>query len=88
MTDVWSPPEVDPVALFETSSATFGSRFLGAWSGCPPFSWGNGSASPQFPSAKRLAGFEVGPDRPHLRAWLDRVAARPSAPSPHVDRPG
>jgi RNA polymerase-associated protein len=35
-----------------------------------------------FPSIRTLCGTEVPEDRPHLRAWLDRIAARPSAKVP------
>jgi glutathione S-transferase len=33
-----------------------------------------------FPAMRHLAGLEIPADRPHLRAWFDRVSARPSAP--------
>jgi glutathione S-transferase len=31
-----------------------------------------------FPSMMHSAGTDVPPERPHLRAWLDRMAARPT----------
>jgi glutathione S-transferase len=36
-----------------------------------------------FPLLKERAGFEVGADLPALRAWLDRMAARPTTRLPH-----
>lgn len=35
-----------------------------------------------FPSTKAVAGVEIPGEYSHLRAWLDRVAARPSAAVP------
>ncbi|MBX3268971.1 MAG: glutathione S-transferase family protein [Sandaracinaceae bacterium] len=37
-----------------------------------------------FPGAQHLAGLEVPEDRPHLSAWLARVAALPGAAVPGV----
>lgn len=33
---------------------------------------------PFFPVIHRVSGFTVGPEMPHLRAWLERIGARPS----------
>jgi len=35
-----------------------------------------------FPAVCGAAELEVGTDRPHLRAWIDRIAARPAAKLP------
>jgi glutathione S-transferase len=32
-----------------------------------------------FPSMRGLSGTQIPPERPHLRAWYDRIAARPTA---------
>ena len=33
-----------------------------------------------FPGMRNLTGLDVPTDRPHLRSWFDRMAARPTTP--------
>lgn len=64
---------------------------LTAWDrhfGVRPFAVGNElsvadiTLYPFFPVVRRAAGIKIGGDLPHLRGWIDRMAARPSARVP------